>query len=422
MNFRSFHFMKKTAALAVVLFVLSAGQAWAYAALSVSSLGDNQFRLNVFSAQTFSQVDLYTRQSDTQLWTVFYNVARTDSAGNASTTISIGSWRPELVREFYAVVGNETTGITTAGSSSQQGQLTFSAGNLNLTTGDSRIINVFGANLKTLYVASNSNSSAASVTINDTTSITIRGMAAGSATTRISTYDNLNSGTISVTVSDQQLNFLTTSLAQPVINQYYSQRIFASGGLGPYRYVLVSGILPSGMILTEDGFIQGYPTYAQRTSFEVRATDSQNRQVTRTFQLNVGSVLGTSTFRQNGHLVEQNGTVYQVYRGFRTGFASGQAFEGLGYRFANVERGAWTNLPITSYVVNTSFTSHPWGSWVKSGNTVYFVHETGLIPVPSYDIFVNNGGEDRLVVPLNVYDSQLPMQTNMIYDDSRSAS
>jgi hypothetical protein len=50
---------------------------------------------------------------------------------------------------------------------------------------------------------------------------------------------------------------------------------------------------------------------------------------------------------------------------------------------------------------------------------VYFVHELGLIPVPTYEVFLSNGGADSLVVAANPYDFQLLMLSEMVMNDTR---
>lgn len=59
-------------------------------------------------------------------------------------------------------------------------------------------------------------------------------------------------------------------------------------------------------------------------------------------------------------------------------------------------------------VLGVSTESHDIGSWVKHKNTVYYVHQNGLIPVPSMKVFVNNGGIAREIQPMSDMDMQLP--------------
>jgi hypothetical protein len=62
---------------------------------------------------------------------------------------------------------------------------------------------------------------------------------------------------------------------------------------------------------------------------------------------------------------------------------------------------------------------HPWGAWILSSGTVYFVSQSGLIPVPSWSTFLNNGGQASFIVPANNYDMVLPQLPIMTNSDPR---
>lgn len=70
-------------------------------------------------------------------------------------------------------------------------------------------------------------------------------------------------------------------------------------------------------------------------------------------------------------------------------------FTGLGYNLSNVAKGGTNGyrLPNSGYILNSPTMDHPWGTWVLSGKTVYYVDSSGLVPVPSWEIFLNNGGK-----------------------------
>ena len=71
----------------------------------------------------------------------------------------------------------------------------------------------------------------------------------------------------------------TTSLKNAVRDRLYSDTIAASGGAAPYTYALISGSMPSGLVLNSStGQISGTPTlvYAQGAQITVRVTDSGN--------------------------------------------------------------------------------------------------------------------------------------------------
>jgi len=131
-----------------------------------------------------------------------------------------------------------------------------------------------------------------------------------------------------------------------------------------------------------------------------------------------GGVLGASTY-SNGSLISEGSTVYIVYKNTKSGFANSWAFTGLGFKFSNVVSVGNSGLNSSGYTVTTPYTQHPWGSWIKSGNTVYFVQESGLIPVPDWNTFLNNGGQGNLIVNANSYDFKLAVLSPMVNNDSR---
>lgn len=247
--------------IAPSVFLAQSAQASYWPNIEVDALGRSQFRITVTNAPSYSSVDLYYHQSDSELWNGTLNIGRTDRNGRFTTTRTFNSFNPQLDWFWYAQIG--------------------------------------GLNTPSISTNSRSNSD----------------------------Y-NLNHGT-----------------SRP------------------------------------------------------------------------GRVNSDTTFK-TGSLVLDNGTVYLIYRDQRIGFASERVFLDLGFQWSDVVYGNTSYLPYIYTVTNATY-SHPWGSWVKSGNTIYFVHEDGLIPVSSESIFKNNGGENKLVVPMNYYDSQLNKLSKMKNDDSR---
>lgn len=54
----------------------------------------------------------------------------------------------------------------------------------------------------------------------------------------------------------------------------YAETITASGGTGPYTFLVTSGALPAGVTLTPQGLLDGTPTAAGSYNFTVQATDA----------------------------------------------------------------------------------------------------------------------------------------------------
>ena len=78
------------------------------------------------------------------------------------------------------------------------------------------------------------------------------------------------------------------------------------------------------------------------------------------------------------------------------------------------------NVAVTGNVLGASvFNSHVVGSWVVSNGTVYYVSSRGLIPVPSWEIFLSNGGKQSEIVEINNGDMLLPLLPIMSATDGR---
>lgn len=107
----------------------------------------------------------------------------------------------------------------------------------------------------------------------------------------------------------------------------------------------------------------------------------------------------------SGSLVNDGGTIYFISGTTKVPFTNWQAFIGLGYSLQNVASGNLQNyIPSTSYFISTANAAHPWGSWLLYNDTVYYSHESGLIPIPSWETFLNNGGIAKYIVNANSYD------------------
>lgn len=310
------------------------------------------------------------------------------------------------------------------------GAISLSQNNLSLNPGQSAAVTVLGSPYPSYYVASNSNPSAAVANFVGN-AVNVHAKNSGSAVLSLCVSGSASCVSLNVSVSNfpsDSLYFLTNILPQPSVGVYYSQQLSVSGGSQPYSFSLQSGNLPSGLSLSSNGQIYGTPQNNQTATFSVRASDAQNRSAAISFTLSPSggytppppppAVLGSSAY-PNGQLISENGIVYIVYKGQTAGFASAAVFRALGYKFNNVVEVGFSNAPYSGHIINSARSSHPWGSWIKAGRTVYFVHESGLIPVPDWATFVNNGGDGRLIVPANSYDVSLPVLPQMEFSDYR---
>jgi hypothetical protein len=317
--------------------------------------------------------------------------------------------------------GNFT--VTVNGSIYGGGTLSLSQSSVTLTSGQNSNISLYGNG--SYYISSGSNTSAFSSTISGNT-LSIYGLSSGSGSVTVCQNNPYSCATVYVTVNgyynpgNNSLYFGTTVLPQFTIGQYYSYQLQAYGGTQPYNYQVISGQLPSGIFLNSQGQLYGTPVNSAYSSFVVRVTDTTGRSTTATFTVNGigGGVLGANAYA-NGQLIREGGYTYIVYKNTRSIFKNLTVFRALGYKTSNIITVYDSGLANSGYVINSSAVAHPWGSWIKSGTTIYFVHELGLIPVSSWDVFINNGGDGNNIVPANLYDFQKSVLSVMDYNDSR---
>lgn len=106
-------------------------------------------------------------------------------------------------------------------------------------------------------------------------------------------------------------------------------------------------------------------------------------------------------------------------------FTSMAAFSGLGYNLKNVQTMNLSGYRLaTGYFLTSATQEHPWCSWLKwRDGTVYYHHPTGMIPVPSWSVFLSNGGTESLILPMNKADeavwSKAPNLQPLQANDSR---
>lgn len=120
----------------------------------------------------------------------------------------------------------------------------------------------------------------------------------------------------------------------------------------------------------------------------------------------------------NDTLLLDSGTIYLVMNGAKHGFTSMAAFSGLGYTVRNLEKRSSTGIS-NGYVLNNPNMSHVAGSFVKSGQTVYFVDEKGLIPIPTWGIYLSNKGSSNQILTANASDLAKQQLNLMVMNDSR---
>jgi Bacterial Ig domain len=84
-----------------------------------------------------------------------------------------------------------------------------------------------------------------------------------------------NIATLTVKASPSPLQISTSQLPAGTAALAYSSSLTASGGSAPYTWSLLSGTLPTGLMLNSAGTISGTPTIAGIYAFKVQVSDGQ---------------------------------------------------------------------------------------------------------------------------------------------------
>lgn len=319
--------------------------------------------------------------------------------------------------------------VTVSGGSSS-GSVTFSPSTVNLSYGQSSTVYITAAYYGTsLYISNNSSPSVVSASLTGST-LYLQAGSIGASTITVCQSSSI-CGSLYVNVGGGSGYGGNLSLNQTSLNLNQGQSMIVSASNVPAMYVSsnsnpgVVSVSISGAQATFYG-----QTYGSSTVILCGVSSSQCANVYVTVgggysygggglqYSGGGNVLGANTY-PNGRLISEGSTVYIVYKNTKTAFSNSSAFLGLGFRFGNVLSVGNSGLAASGYIVSTSIGQHPWGSWIKSGNTVYFIHDSGLIPLPNWTTFINNGGQANLIVPANTYDFRLPMLSVMTAGDSR---
>lgn len=101
------------------------------------------------------------------------------------------------------------------------------------------------------------------------------------------------------------LSVATTQLPEGLSATPYSTTLHANGGVGPFSWVITSGILPSGLSLdSSTGVISGLPTAVSSGSFTVQVTDSETpaQQSSAPLSLTIGSSTNDSLLLQGNYV------------------------------------------------------------------------------------------------------------------------
>lgn len=70
-----------------------------------------------------------------------------------------------------------------------------------------------------------------------------------------------------------ELQILSQKIEPIQVNKYFKTKLEASGGSGPYKWSIVSGNLPDGLILSDDGIISGTALKEEKIDVTFRVTE-----------------------------------------------------------------------------------------------------------------------------------------------------
>ncbi len=93
--------------------------------------------------------------------------------------------------------------------------------------------------------------------------------------------------TYTLTITCQSITLNPETLPASAIGQSYSQTMTASGGTGPYSFVVSGGTLPTGLTLSADGLLSGTTTEAGTFNFGIKVTDAGGCTTTHAYSVPV---------------------------------------------------------------------------------------------------------------------------------------
>jgi photosystem II stability/assembly factor-like uncharacterized protein len=91
-----------------------------------------------------------------------------------------------------------------------------------------------------------------------------------------------------ITINAAPIVISPSSLPDGTVGVFYSQQLFAVGGIPPYTWAEVTALSP-GLSLSSGGLVSGTPTQSGPSSFTVRATDSLGQSATKLYSLSMAA-------------------------------------------------------------------------------------------------------------------------------------
>ncbi|MEN3332321.1 MAG: hypothetical protein V7641_1686 [Blastocatellia bacterium] len=104
----------------------------------------------------------------------------------------------------------------------------------------------------------------------------------------------------------------TESLPDGVVNQDYSRALEAHGGSTPYRWTIISGRLPDGLQLSDDGNITGRPTTVGEVSFTVQVAEQSGQTANKALSIDINPAPQLTILSQSPLPAAAVGVPYRV--------------------------------------------------------------------------------------------------------------
>ena len=198
------------------------------------------------------------------------------------------------------LVNTSTLGITTVSLPGATAGVTYST-TINATGGTPPYsFTLNGGSLPSGLSLSSNGVLSGIPTSSGTAAFTVR-VGDAQAASATANYNLTVSGTGTLTIT-------TSALPSGQINQPYSASAGVSGGILPYTFTIIGGVLPPGLNLTSNGGISGTPTVGGNYTFILRVTDGFGAATQQSLAIQVSSSgLGIST------LTLPNGQLGQFY-------------------------------------------------------------------------------------------------------------
>ncbi|MEW5849389.1 MAG: putative Ig domain-containing protein [Myxococcota bacterium] len=104
--------------------------------------------------------------------------------------------------------------------------------------------------------------------------------------TDVNNFTGQGEVTVSI-VARTVLEIAPDTLDDAIRGQLYEVVLSATGGSGSYTFTVAPGVLPDGLVLAQDGTLDGTPTQAGQSTFTVMVRDVEENFGTRDYTLNV---------------------------------------------------------------------------------------------------------------------------------------